>query len=231
MNYSELRLAMQAAYAAGSDSPTPWMKNQTGATPMRRGSLEGYIFENPTHVVIAFQGTEAEAGDIRTDMSFRRVKMPGVPGRWHRGFLEGAGAFSVEIMLWLRKHRKGRKLIVTGFSLGAALAQCTSMFLYRAGVEHTTYSFGGPRVANRKAGKWLTKRVEHVRIVTYDDPVPHLPPFFFGYKHFGELGVWGSWDYLVVGPGAWRTAWIPWWKRHNRHGHNSLRYLLLALSL
>jgi hypothetical protein len=231
MNYSELKVAMRAAYAAGFDAPVSWLPNSGETTRMERGSLEGYIFQNPTHVVIAFQGTEAEVGDIKTDLDYRRVKMPGVPGRWHRGFLEGAGLFSIEIMLWLRKNLKGRKLLVTGFSLGAALAQCTSMFLLRSGWEHTTYSFGGPRVASRRAGQWLAKRTTQYRIVTFDDPVPHLPPFFFGFKHIGELGVWSSWDALIEGPKAWREAWIPWGSRHNRHGHDRLRYLLLALSL
>jgi hypothetical protein len=230
-NFSELKVAMRGAFAAGSDFPMPWLPNSGETLSMRRGSLEGYIFQNPTHVVVAFQGTEKEVGDIATDLDYRRVKMPGVPGRWHRGFLEGAGAFSVEVILWLRKNLGNRRLIVTGFSLGAALAQCMSMFLYRAGWEPVTYSFGGPRVANRKAGRWLTTNTEHYRIITYDDPVPHLPPFFFGFKHLGELGVWGDWDYLVIGPGAWRTAWRPWHKRNSRHGHSNMRYLLLALRL
>ena len=72
---AELRLTMQAAYHAGSDSPqTGWLPNGSSEPiRMRRGSLEGYIFHNPTHVIVAFQGTEAEWGDIKTDLDYKRI--------------------------------------------------------------------------------------------------------------------------------------------------------------
>jgi hypothetical protein len=234
MHKRDLKQAMWAAYAAGFDKKPPlsWLKNHEAPEYIRRGSLETYIFSNPTHVYIAFQGTEVfELGDVWTDLNYHRVKLSGIPGKWHQGFAIGAGKFFVEIVFWLRKNLKGRKLTVTGFSLGAGLAQCLSAYLSLVHVEHTTFAFGGPRVANRRAGQWLANRTEHYRVHTYDDWVPHLPPFFLGFKHFGKLGVFNQQGKLLTGPKAWLKAGLHSFGSREGHGHHRLKYLLLVLGL
>jgi hypothetical protein len=194
MNRKEMKLAMKAAWAAGFDHDLPIaLPNQEPAIRMKRGTLEGYIFANPTHVVVAFQGTEKdEWGDVKTDLQYNKVKLSGIPGKWHEGFARGAGKFWVYLLIWLKSNLKGRTLIITGFSLGAALAQCMSIYLSQAHYHHRVYAFGGPRVANRRAAAWLHERAEHNRVFTYDDWVKHLPPFFFGYKHVGASLRLGS---------------------------------------
>lgn len=232
MDLGELKFAMWAAWAAGFDKkvPTNWLPNSLLAKRLVRGTLEGYIFQNPTHVIIAFQGTNwDEPQDVWTDLKFRKVRMPGVPGRWHRGFLMGAGKFYIEIANWLKENLGSRKLIITGFSLGAALAQCLSVILTFQSQKHRVYTFGGPRVANVKAGLWLASRTEHYRIHVYDDPVVHVPPFFFGYKHFGKRRVFDQHGKLRRGPVAWLSTIFQ--SQRTRHGHDRSRYLLLVREL
>lgn len=231
MHLAELKIAMRAAYAASLDvgHDITWLPNAYPVVPLRHGTLEGFIFHNPTHVIVAFQGTEREVGDIRADLDFKKIRFPGIPGKWHRGFIVGAGQFFMDIHSWLRTERKGRKLIITGFSLGAALAQALSVHLHYTRVDHTVFSFGGPRIANYRAARWLNSKKNHSRIVTHDDPVPHLPPFFLGFKHVGELGVWTPWGGLDVRPRAWMQTYFG--RKHRRHGHNVVRYALLAATL
>lgn len=234
MNLTEVKLAMAAAWAAGYDQdvPTGWLPNSAPPLYMKRKSLEGYIFSNPTHVIVAFQGTEiAEYSDILTDLDFRKVDILTLPGKWHRGFAFGAGRFWIELLVWLKHNLGQRKLIITGFSLGAALAQVISVHLTKADFQHTVYAFGGPRVATARAGQWLASKAEHYRIHTYDDWVPHLPPFFFGFKHFGSLGVITSKGTLVTGARAGWLAWVYSVRARKDLGHNRLRYLLLIRHL
>lgn len=232
MDLPELKFSMHAAWAAGFDSHVPiaWIKNGGLIHSLRRGGLEGYIFANPSHVVVAFQGTEAEADDIATDIDARKIYLPGIPGKWHRGFVEGAAKFWPELHSWLAKNLKARKLIITGFSLGAALSQVMSVNLTLFGIPHRVYAFGGPRVATRRAGQWLASRAQHFRVHTYDDPVPHLPPALMGFRHFGHLGVLTADETLVEGPRAWLYGGL-FPKQDKRHGHHRLRYLLLIQNL
>ena len=141
MDLGELKLAMDASWAAGFDGevPTWWLPSAGPTVSMRRDTLEGYIFQSPTHVIVAFQGTDFnEPGDVLVDLSYKKVRLSGIPGKWHEGFVRGAGRFWVHILIWLRAQLKGRKLLVTGFSLGSALAQATSIYLSQRSEEHTS---------------------------------------------------------------------------------------------
>lgn len=208
---SELELAAYAAYTAGFDEGhnITWLPNAAPPIIEKRGSLEAVIFQNPAYVIIAFQGTELELGDLWTDLSIKRVRLSGIPGKWHQGFARGAGRFWVYLLLWLRRHLDGRKLVVTGFSLGSALAQVLSVYLNEAGYDHTVYSFGGPRICSGKAAAWLNDQAApHYRFTAGRDWITHLPPFFFGYRHVGRRI-----------------------RLSGKHGHDRLSYLLLVLDL
>lgn len=234
MDIRELKIAMHAAWAAGYDNAVPsgWLPNMKPPRYLRRGSLEGYIFENPAYVILAFQGTEvSEYQDILADLDARKIKVLDIPGKWHRGFAYGAGKFWVQILLWLKYNLGDRKLLVTGFSLGAALAQVLSIHLTKGDYPHTVYAFGGPRVCTPRAGLWLSRRATHYRIHTYDDWVTHMPPFFMGFKHFGSLSVFTSAGKLVTGVKAWFWAIIQSMHKRTRLGHHRLRYLLLTQKL
>jgi predicted lipase len=64
---------------------------------------------------------------------------------------------------------------VTGHSLGAALAQITSMDLFKVGYNVTVYNFGQPRTGDKKYAEFATERVQTFRVVHDRDVVPHLP--------------------------------------------------------
>lgn len=67
------------------------------------------------------------------------------------------------------------KVKVTGHSLGAAMAQLTSMDLVKAGISASVYNFGQPRTGDSKYASFATTKVPTFRVTHYKDIVPHLP--------------------------------------------------------
>ena len=78
-----------------------------------------------------------------------------------------------------------KQIVVTGHSLGAAVAQLISMELRAAGIQNTIYNYGQPRVGDEKYAVFLDTLFDEPlwRFTHNRDPVVHLPPEAFGYKH------------------------------------------------
>ena len=87
-------------------------------------------------------------------------------------------------------------IIVTGHSLGAALASFAAVELRNTYKENliTFYTYGSPRVGNQVFTDYtLTLFPEggNQRVTHFNDIVPHLPPTVFGFNHMGDE-VWYS---------------------------------------
>ena len=100
-------------------------------------------------------------------------------------------------------------VIITGHSLGAALANLAAYDVVRAlsvprqmilcAVTHvvllmsqssifdvvTFYTFGQPRVGNAAYASYFSKVASEYRVVHYMDIVPHLPPQALDFHHVG----------------------------------------------
>lgn len=79
-------------------------------------------------------------------------------------------------------------LYITGHSLGAALTHMAMFTLSNAGWNISkTYSFEAPRIGNRvfseTFGSRFSRKIPVFRMTHHRDPVPHLPPMNFGYRH------------------------------------------------
>lgn len=176
---------------------------------------------NPNLIVVAFRGTEPfDADQWRTDVDFSWYDIEGV-GKIHSGFLKALGLHKKtgwpkdiiedgsgrEYAYYTIKEKlkkelekdKDVKFIVTGHSLGAALA-----ILFVAGlVLHEeeellesldwVYTYGQPRVGNEQFGDWMGEKmrihdVKYLRYVYCNDLVPRVPyddQTNSLYKHFG----------------------------------------------
>lgn len=130
---------------------------------------------------VSFRGTSSWM-DVMHDLDTRPV--PADPllrpnASIHAGFR--LKFFSVKKQLEdLLIHEKGKfdKIIITGHSLGGALATIAAPFLAELFPSKSIkcISFGAPRVGNDHFVEWFREKVQlSVRIVNEHDPVPHLP--------------------------------------------------------
>lgn len=77
----------------------------------------------------------------------------------------------------LMKEYKLTSTVVTGHSLGAAIATLTALDLVDSEFEHVRMvNFGSPRVGNEEFAMYASNHLpDHVRITHYRDMVPHMP--------------------------------------------------------
>jgi len=75
----------------------------------------------------------------------------------------------------LQALKEGYQVKVTGHSLGAAIAQLTSMDLLKFGIPNSLYNFGQPRTGDKAYSDFATPKVSAWRVVHYKDQVPHMP--------------------------------------------------------
>ena len=82
----------------------------------------------------------------------------------------------------------GSKVIVTGHSLGGALATLAAVELANDGHDTDLITFGSPRVGNKKFSEYANKSLKGVNLrVTYgNDIVTVIPPRWTGYRHVGQ---------------------------------------------
>jgi pimeloyl-ACP methyl ester carboxylesterase len=130
--------------------------------------------------ILAYRGTQAdEPKDLVTDLMAWRTPLPG-GAKVHTGFWLAYRELAKQIDPWLAD-LKPRKLVVTGHSLGAAMATIMAALHEEAKLV----TFGCPLVGNRKFGEAFGR--EALRYVDCTDFVTTVPYGFLGYEHFGEM--------------------------------------------
>ena len=151
---------------------------------------QGYVAFNDTHVVAAFRGTDS-LPDWLTNL--QAVKDP---GPWentavHEGFQDAFLASALQIGEIIgRNVQADHQVWLTGHSLGGALAVLLAATLMESDLPvHGLYTFGAPRVGDRKFARALNNSLQGVtanwRVVNKDDLVPHVPLESF-FSHSGN---------------------------------------------
>lgn len=132
--------------------------------------------------LVAFRGTQPdEIRDLATNLQANQVDWPETGGRVHAGFARGARAMLPAVCEWVEREAARRSaLILTGHSLGAALATLTAAVLQPT----LLVTLGSPRVGNADFAAALTG-ANIVRLVDGCDIVTQLPPAFSLYAHVG----------------------------------------------
>jgi hypothetical protein len=150
--------------------------------------------------VLAFRGTESEdPTDLFTDARFLQTEWTvggAVTGRVHTGFARGLEVVWPQVSAPLRQVTS---LVVTGHSLGAALATLAAS---RVPTAHL-YTFGSPRVGDGAFCNAVSG-IAHERYVHCCDVVTRVPPEGVAppYRHAGTFMYIDGAGTVVVNPPA-----------------------------
>ena len=135
---------------------------------------QAYLWERQGgRLYLCFRGTESRS-DVLADLDVRRVHLPrGV--RVHSGFYGQFESLIGRIEADLTARAAGR-IVVCGHSLGGAVATIAAAHLAAALMDVRCYTFGCPRVGNRRFARWFESLVpDHWRVNNDEDPVPMIP--------------------------------------------------------
>jgi len=147
---------------------------------------------------IAFRGT-ADVRNWLTDLEFPKIPLAhGV--RVHHGFIKSTDAILPLLQAKLGHPADSPPLIITGHSLGGALAALAAFELQRAGYNvESVYTFASPRVGNAGWRDMYNQllRDRTFRVAAVGDLVPLVPGIYTtfrdGYRHVGtEVLLSGS---------------------------------------
>ncbi|MBI5091570.1 MAG: lipase family protein [Candidatus Hydrogenedentes bacterium] len=178
------RLAYCGGEVIGETLPNIGMRLVKVIDEMAGKGTFGFLAKDEARAVLVFRGTEStDPSDVIDDVRFFpcRWEFPdGTSAEVHSGFADALNRVLAEFEAAVAGI--SAPLIITGHSLGAALA-CLAASRVPA---RALYTFGGPRVGDdafcqNMAARVETHRYRHCCDVVCEVPTPPL------YKHFGTL--------------------------------------------
>lgn len=155
------------------------------------GDSFGLVAVKNGTTAVAFRGTECMVDLVDDFDCHTNVYAPPIPGSFvEEGFLSVFRGVSDSC-----PHCPS-KTIVTGHSLGGAIALLFAYDLAAAGAAPDVYTLAGPRVGNAQWANAFDALVPVCyRVVNHADPVPRVPLELFGFRHVGTaVEVDGPYD-------------------------------------
>jgi triacylglycerol lipase len=140
----------------------------------------GNLIESDDTIIISFRGTTSTADTI-SDLIAHQMPYPWISngGSTHHGFTEIYATARMQIIHTLSKCDSNKKLIITGHSLGGALATlCALDLAYNTKfAPPIVYTYGAPRVGDPTfAATYNQKIALNHRVVIESDLIPLIPP-------------------------------------------------------
>jgi hypothetical protein len=157
--------------------------------------ISGFLGTYQDYMLIVFRGSY-NTKDWITNVRFWQnedihtpVEKDNFPGKVHNGFAQSINENWHELQSLVEKYsNKSSKLLLTGHSLGGALAVLTSNRLISS-TQHESiavYTYGAPRVGDLNFKK--AYKPTHYRFEYGNDPVPHVPlPKLLTWEHTGQI--------------------------------------------
>lgn len=201
-DYSKAELLCRLAvysYFEGEKLETVMSKSAwSGYKAWDIGENQGFVSWSDNCAVISIRGTDS-VSDWNQNSKVLWPNRHRLGGRVHRGFEEVSNQAKDRILEILASLSSGiRHLWITGHSLGGAIATELSAHLMINTIEHfprwEISTFGAPRLGDEQFREHYESHVgdnypckSHWNFVNEGDPVPHLPPKLFDFRHCGEL--------------------------------------------
>ncbi|ATY67389.1 lipase precursor [Cordyceps militaris] len=152
-------------------------------------TIAGYVAVNPTkkHIVVAFKGTDPMSlVDVKSDLAKNLVSAADLfpaCGRCttHNGFKKAFSSVKDALEQTLKTElaktgQESYRVVVTGHSLGGAVATIAGAYLRTRGIACDLYTYGSPRVGNQEFADMVTKDVNFsARITNGNDIVTAVP--------------------------------------------------------
>jgi hypothetical protein len=153
--------------------------------------LQGYtgILKSTKTIYVVFRGSSSKLNWMADFEVTKREydTYPECDCKVHHGFYDATENLKDHVIKSVReiKDKTGySKVIVTGHSLGAAIAQLIGMELSAIDIKNDIYNFGQPRVGDDKYASFVNIISDELVRFTHDkDMVPHVPPREMGYLH------------------------------------------------
>tara|TARA_B100000886_G_C20365350_1_gene467057 strand:+ start:355 stop:1125 length:771 start_codon:yes stop_codon:yes gene_type:complete len=177
-------------------------------------NAQGYGISFQTYSMLAFRGTEPTSfKDILADIKAWPADSE-TEGNVHAGFKGEVDKLWPSVTKWIKNKAKSHKLVITGHSLGAAMATIITSRLVEEGFTNVVlYTYGSPRVGDREWGKQFDN-IEAYRFVNNNDIVCQVPPFGY-YSHVGKL-YYMTYDMKI------KTN-MTWWQRFFDKGRGTVK--------
>lgn len=187
---SEISLWLSTAAYCGKDSyKTRTFKGPTTGFVVTnvifdsKTDMQGYVGYLPSDksIYVVFRGSSSIRNWIQNLDTFKTsyTSYPECNCQVHKGFYltEQAVIGSViSAVKALRTKYPSYGVKLTGHSLGAAIAQLTSMDLLKAGIPITSlYDFGQPRIGDKAYATFANSKLQIWRVTHNADIVPHIP--------------------------------------------------------
>lgn len=154
-------------------------------TQLEHDNAQGMIFlDNQDRLVIVFRGTDSDQSDDLVADAKVWATASDTVGEVHTGFKQELDKLWPQVSDYLLA-MPNKHIIITGHSLGAAMATLCASRLAHAGHSLELYTFGSPKVGD---AAWANqfKGINAYRFVNNNDLVTQVP-VFQGYQHVGTL--------------------------------------------
>ncbi|KAI9719240.1 MAG: hypothetical protein M1812_003570 [Candelaria pacifica] len=150
--------------------------------------VTGYVAVDSTNnfIVVAFRGSESVRNYLAdanfpatgTDICDGCTADAGFYNSWKEARSGVLAAVNTAIAA-----NPSSSILVTGHSLGGAIANFAAAEIRKMGHPASLYTFGAPRIAGPKLSTFITNQGNNYRITHFDDPVPRLPPIVLNFVH------------------------------------------------
>ena len=143
------------------------------------------VVEDRGVTIISIRGTD-NGKNVLTDLDARPFRDKKLGVQVHRGFRDASEKLKNDI---IENVALEETIILTGHSLGGAIAQILGLWFEDDAYEVQIYTFGSPSIMMEQM--WEDG---HFRVYLENDPVPFLPPYPYVHWDIGINAETLDWD-------------------------------------